>query len=82
MSTISILWGQPSPASSGPLSFFRASRCILCTTQIPQASLLFKRRSQRSRRTGYDWFDAVTARYPLPPVRITRSWAEQRIWRV
>jgi len=41
-----------------------------------------KRRSQRSRRAGWDWFEAVTARYPLPPVRITRSWPEQRIWRV
>jgi len=38
-----------------------------------------RRRSQRSRSAGWDWFDAVTARYPLPPVRITRSWAEQRI---
>ena len=38
-----------------------------------------RRRSQRSRREGWDWFDAVTARYPLPPVRNTRSWAEQRI---
>ena len=33
-----------------------------------------RRRSQRSRRAGWDWFDAVTARYPLPSVRITRSW--------
>ncbi|HEY1127850.1 MAG TPA: hypothetical protein VGF12_00460 [Roseateles sp.] len=41
-----------------------------------------KRRSQRSRRAGWDWFETVTARYPLPPVRITRSWVEQRIWRV
>jgi len=41
-----------------------------------------KRRSQRSRRAGWDWFEAVTVRYQLPPVRITRSWAEQRIWRV
>jgi RNA-directed DNA polymerase len=41
-----------------------------------------KRRSQGSRRAGWDWFNAVTAPYPLPPVRITRSWAEQRIWRV
>jgi hypothetical protein len=41
-----------------------------------------RRRSQRSRRAGWDWFNAVTTRYPLPPVRITRSWAEQRIWRV
>lgn len=44
--------------------------------------LCLRRRSQRSRRAGWDWFHAVTARYPLPPVRITRSWAEQRIWRV
>jgi RNA-directed DNA polymerase len=41
-----------------------------------------KRRSQRSRRAGWDWFEAVTARHPLPPVRITRSWAEQRLCRV
>lgn len=39
------------------------------------------RRSQRSCRAGCAWFDAVTARYPLPAVRITRSWAEQRICR-
>lgn len=25
-----------------------------------------KRRSQRSRRAGWDWFEAVTARYQLP----------------
>ena len=41
--------------------------------------LCLRRRSQRSRRAGWDWFDAVTARYSLPPVRITRSWAQQRI---
>lgn len=38
-----------------------------------------RRRSQRSRSAGWAWFDAVTTRYPLPPVRITRSWADQRI---
>jgi hypothetical protein len=27
--------------------------------------------------SGRGWFDAVTSRYPLPPVRITRSWADQ-----
>ena len=37
-----------------------------------------RQRSQCSRRAGWDWFDAVTARYPLPAVRITRSWAQQR----
>lgn len=37
-----------------------------------------RRRSQHSRRAGWTWFDAVTARYPLPPVRLTRSWAQQR----
>ena len=41
--------------------------------------LCLRRRSQRSRRAGWDWFDAVTARYPLPEVRITRSWAQQRV---
>lgn len=41
--------------------------------------ICLRRRSQRSRRSGWDWFDAVTARYPLPPVRITRSWAQQRV---
>lgn len=38
-----------------------------------------RRRSQRSRRAGWAWFDALTAGYPLPQVRITRSWAQQRI---
>lgn len=41
-----------------------------------------RRRSQRSRRAGWDWFAAITARYPLPAPRITHSWAEQRLWRV
>jgi len=44
--------------------------------------LCLRRRSQRSRRAGWDWFDAMTARYPLPVVRITHSWAAQRLWRV
>jgi hypothetical protein len=41
-----------------------------------------RRRSQRSRRAGWAWFDAITARYPLPAPRITHSWAEQRLWHV
>lgn len=44
--------------------------------------LCLRRRSQRSRRAGWEWFDAVTARYPLPVVRITHSWADQRLWSV
>ena len=41
--------------------------------------ITLRRRSQRSRRAGWDWFEAVTTRHPLPPVRITRSWAQQRL---
>jgi RNA-directed DNA polymerase len=41
--------------------------------------LCLRRRSQRTRRAGYDWFDAVTRRFPLPPACITRSWAYQRV---
>lgn len=41
--------------------------------------LCLRRRSQRSRRAGFDWFDAVTRMFPLPPVHITRSWADQRV---
>jgi group II intron reverse transcriptase/maturase len=41
--------------------------------------LCFRRRSQRSRCAGFDWFDAVTRKFPLSPVHITRSWAAQRV---
>jgi hypothetical protein len=34
-----------------------------------------KRRSQKNRRMGWDWFEALTARLPLPAPRITRPWA-------
>ena len=37
-----------------------------------------RRRSQDRRRMGWDWFDALTARFPLPPPRITHPWAERR----
>jgi RNA-directed DNA polymerase len=33
-----------------------------------------RRRSQKNRRMGWDWFETVTARFPLPPPRITHPW--------
>jgi hypothetical protein len=33
-----------------------------------------KRRSQKNRRKGWDWFEALTARLPLPTPRITHPW--------
>ncbi len=33
-----------------------------------------KRRSQKNRRMGWDWFEALTARLPLPTPRITHPW--------
>ena len=33
-----------------------------------------RRRSQRNRRMGWDWFEAVIARFPLPAPRITHPW--------
>jgi group II intron reverse transcriptase/maturase len=33
-----------------------------------------RRRSQKSRRMGWDDFEALTARFPLPLARITRPW--------
>jgi RNA-directed DNA polymerase len=41
--------------------------------------LCLRRRSQRTRRSGFDWFEAVTKRFPLPTAHITRSWADQRV---
>ena len=38
-----------------------------------------RRRSQKSRRMGWDEFETLTARFPLPVPRITRSWAQARI---
>ena len=34
-----------------------------------------RRRSQKSRRMGWDWFDTLTASLPLPKPRITHPWA-------
>jgi hypothetical protein len=34
-----------------------------------------KRRSQKNRNKGWDWFVALEARFPLPPPRIVHSWA-------
>jgi RNA-directed DNA polymerase len=33
-----------------------------------------RRRSQKNRRMGWDWFEALTACWPLPPARITHPW--------
>ncbi len=33
-----------------------------------------RRRSQKNRRMGWDWFEALTARFPLPTPRITHPW--------
>ena len=33
-----------------------------------------RRRSQKNRRMGWDWFEDVTARLPLPQPRITHPW--------
>jgi RNA-directed DNA polymerase len=33
-----------------------------------------RRRSQKNRRMGWDWFEALTARFPLPKPRITHPW--------
>lgn len=38
-----------------------------------------RRRSQKSRRMGWSEFDTLTARFPLPVPRITRTWAQARI---
>jgi RNA-directed DNA polymerase len=33
-----------------------------------------RRRSQKNRRLGWNWFEDVIARFPLPPPRITHPW--------
>ncbi|HEX3216950.1 MAG TPA: group II intron reverse transcriptase/maturase [Aestuariivirgaceae bacterium] len=33
-----------------------------------------RRRSQKNRRMGWDWFEALTACWPLPQARITHPW--------
>lgn len=38
-----------------------------------------RRRSQKSRRIGWSEFETLTARFPLPTPRITRTWAQARI---
>jgi len=37
-----------------------------------------RRRSQKNRRMGWDWFEEVTARLPLPHPRITHPWTPRR----
>ena len=35
-----------------------------------------RRRSQKNRRMGWDWFEALTACWPLPQARITHPWTQ------
>jgi RNA-directed DNA polymerase len=37
-----------------------------------------RRRSQKNRRVGWDWFEALTERLPLPRPRITHPWTPKR----
>jgi RNA-directed DNA polymerase len=37
-----------------------------------------RRRSQKSRRMGWEQFEAMTSRFPLPTPRITRPWTPRR----
>jgi len=37
-----------------------------------------QRRSQKNRRMGWDWFEAVIARLPLPSARITHPWTPRK----
>ncbi|UPT92432.1 hypothetical protein HAP41_0000049190 (plasmid) [Bradyrhizobium barranii subsp. apii] len=34
-----------------------------------------RRRSQKNRDKGWDWFETVEARFPLPRARVVHSWA-------
>jgi hypothetical protein len=36
-----------------------------------------RRRSQKNRRTGWDWFEALTKCLPLPQPRITHLWTSR-----
>ena len=36
-----------------------------------------RRRSQKAGRMGWDWFEALLERFPLPQPRITHPWAAQ-----
>ena len=38
-----------------------------------------KRRSQKNRRMGWDWFEALTACLPLPQPRITHPWTQRAV---
>jgi len=40
-----------------------------------------RRRSQKNRRMGWDWFEALTARLPLPQPRITHPWTPRAVRR-
>ena len=38
-----------------------------------------QRRSQKNRRMGWEWFEEVTARLPLPTARITHPWTPRGV---
>jgi hypothetical protein len=40
-----------------------------------------RRRSQKNRRMGWDWFETVTKGLPLPRPRITHPWTPKRVLR-
>lgn len=63
-------YGRPhnNPALNG---FFREVRRIWLRC--------LRRRSQKARRMGWDEFETLTAGFPLPVPRITRTWAQARI---
>ncbi len=42
--------------------------------------LCLRRRSQKSRCIRWPEFETLTARFRLPTPRITRTWAQARIW--
>lgn len=65
-------------------------RLLWQTTQLSSAQRLvpgsasdiargLRRRCQKSRRMGWSEFEILTARFPLPVPRITRTWAQARI---
>ena len=45
-----------------------------CRKSGASGSTASRRRSQKNRRMGWDWFEDLTARLPLPQPRITHPW--------
>jgi hypothetical protein len=76
-------WQPPPTVQSGPrLSMFGSRRRALsirrdqqCNPPPGPTSPLEVNVTMPNRRMGWDWFEALTARLPLPAPRITRPWA-------